>query len=109
MTLNTATPHEVSMKVSKTERLIRVKVSGRPPQESIVMMLNMLNTTVEQNSSLSVLVDETELDPRFVGPGDMARFVAAWRGGRALRSTNLAVFVSNGANVRPESPVRSAD
>ena len=97
MTLNTEVPGEVVIEVSKAERLIRVKISGRPGQQSIVKMLAELNTLAERDSSLSVLIDETELDPGFVGPGDMERFVAAWRAGSALRSTRLAVFVLNGA------------
>jgi hypothetical protein len=97
MNENTAAPREVLIEVSKADRLIRVKLSGRPQQQSIVKMLGDLNVLAEQDSSLSVLIDETELDPRFVGPGDMERFVAAWRSGSALRSTRLAVFVSSGA------------
>ena len=44
-----------------------------------------------------MLIDENDLRPSFVGPGDIARFVRAWRQGKALRATLLAVFVSNTA------------
>ena len=96
MALHTASP-QVVIEVAKPERMIRVRISGSPAQQSIVDMLKELNALAEKDSSLSVLIDETELDPRFVRPGDMERFVAAWRAGSALRSTRLAVFVLNGA------------
>lgn len=75
---------EAVIEISKAERLIGVKTSGKPQPQSIVKMLNRINALAEQDSSLRVLSDETDHDPRFVGPGDMERFVAAWRAGSAL-------------------------
>lgn len=87
----------ISIEVSKAEGLIQVRISGAPRQEAIVDMLDQLNTLAEQDPSLSVLIDETDLDPGFVGPGDIEQFVRAWLGMSALRSTRLAVFVANDA------------
>ena len=96
-------PHEsgpndgVAVDVSLAERLIVVTLKGRPESDSIVRMLEDVNALIEANPSLRVLIDENDLRPSFVGPGDIARFVQAWRHGSALRATLLAVFVSNTA------------
>jgi hypothetical protein len=87
----------ISTEVSSDERLILVKLSGAPQAASIVTMLDEVNTLVAQDPSRGVLIDETELRPSFIGPGDIGRFVDAWRRATALRSTRLAVFVSNPA------------
>lgn len=83
--------------VSLSERLIVVTLKGRPASDSIVRMLEDVNVLIEANPSLRVLIDENDLRPNFVGPGDIVRFVRVWRQGKALRATLLAVFVSNTA------------
>ncbi len=60
-------------------------------------MLDDLNNLIASDSSLGVLIDENSLDPMFVGPGDIGRFVGAWRRAEALRSGRMAIFVSNPA------------
>ena len=60
-------------------------------------MLDELNAMVGQDPSLGILIDETELQPSFVGPGDIGRFADAWRRGTALPTSRIAVFVSNPA------------
>ena len=74
-----------------------VKLSGRPQPDSIVQMLDQLDALVAHDRSRRILIDENELRPSFVGPGDIARFVAAWRRGAALRAATLVVFTSNSA------------
>jgi len=87
----------ISTDVCKDECLIRVKISGLPEPTLIVKMLDELNTLVSQDPSLGILIDETDLRPSFVGPGDIGRFAQAWRRGTALPSSRIAVFVSNPA------------
>jgi hypothetical protein len=87
----------ITVEVSKDQRLIFVKLRGMPKPEAIVRMLEGLNTLIETDVSLRVLIDEDDLRPGFVGPGDIARFVQTWRQGTALRKARLAVFVSNPA------------
>jgi len=88
---------DITIEVAKDAGLILVGLSGAPGQEAIVRMLDELNTIATREGSSGVLIDETALDPAVVGPGDMERFVQAWRGGSALRSIRLAVLVSNPA------------
>jgi hypothetical protein len=88
---------DITIEVAKDTGLILVGLSGAPRQEAIVRMLDELNTIATREGSSGVLIDETALDPAVVGPGDMERFVQAWRGGSALRSIRLAVLVSNPA------------
>jgi hypothetical protein len=87
----------ISIETSKAERRILVKLTGRPRPESIVRMLEDVNTLIEQDPALSVLIDENDLRPSFVGPGDIGRFVDAWRRSAALRKSRIAVFVSSPA------------
>jgi hypothetical protein len=68
-----------------------------PSADAIVEMLERLNALIEKDASLRVLIDENDLRPAFVGPGDIARFVQTWRNGNALRAARLAVFVANTA------------
>ena len=58
-------------------------------------MLDELSALAERNTSLRVLIDETGLGAGFVGPADIGRVISAWRRATALRSTRIAVFVSN--------------
>jgi hypothetical protein len=88
-------PNQISVTVSKDEHLIEVRLSGRPHAASIVAMLVELNTLVAEDPTLRVLIDEEHLGPSFVGPGDIGRFVQAWKTGSALRATRIAVFTSN--------------
>jgi hypothetical protein len=88
-------PSEISVDVSTDEHLILVKLSGRPEADSIVLMLDQIDALVAHDVSLRILIDETELRPSFVGPGDIGRFVAAWKRGAALRAATLAVFTPN--------------
>ena len=87
----------ISTEISKDTHLICVKISGRPDPPAIVKMLDDLNALVVEDASLSILIDETELQPSFVGPGDIGRFADAWRRGTALPASRIAVFVSNPA------------
>ena len=95
--VDSTVPNErhVSIQVSSDERLVRVKLSGGPGAEAIIRMLDELDSLVARDASLRVLIDETDLRPDVFGPGDISRFVAAWRRGNALRSTRISVFVSN--------------
>jgi hypothetical protein len=87
----------VVIDVVQSDHLIEVHLTGRPAPMAIVDMLHDLNALIEKDASLRVLIDENHLRPSFIGPGDIGRFVAAWRKGEALRSARLAVFVSNPA------------
>jgi hypothetical protein len=87
----------ISTEVSKDTHVIQVKIVGRPEPAAIVRMLDELNAMVGQDPSLGILIDETELQPSFVGPGDIGRFAEAWRRGTALPASRIAVFVSNPA------------
>ncbi len=77
----------ISIETSKLEGVISVKLSGTPRPEAIVKMLDQVNVLAAKDASLRVLIDETGLNPGFVGPGDIGRFVGAWRRATALRST----------------------
>jgi hypothetical protein len=85
----------VSVTVSSEEHLIHVTLAGHPWPGLIVDMLGELDRLIADDRSLRVLIDETGLRPSFVGPGDIARFVAAWKRGAALQATRLAVFTPN--------------
>jgi hypothetical protein len=87
----------ISSEISKDVHLILVKLSGRPKPDSIVRMLDQVNALIARDPSLDVLIDEDDLAPSFIGPGDIGRFVDAWRRAGALRSSRIAVFVSNPA------------
>ena len=87
----------ISTEVSKDTHVIQVKIVGRPEPAAIVRMLDELNGMVAQDPSLGILIDETGLQPSFVGPGDIGRFAEAWRRGTALPASRIAVFVSNPA------------
>src|SRR5690348_9034141 len=87
--------HQISIGVSSDERLILVKISGGPRPAAIIRMLDELDRLVAQDQSLRVLIDEVDLRPSVFGPGDIGQFVAAWRRSAALRSTRIAVFVTN--------------
>lgn len=87
----------VTVDISNDEHLILVKLRGQPAPGEIVRMLEKLNTLIANDASLRVLIDENDLRPSFVGPGDIGLFVQAWRKGKALRATRLAVFVTNPA------------
>ena|ERR1700682_5480410 len=87
----------ISIEVSKDAPVIQVKIVGRPEPVAIVKMLDELNAIVGQDPSLGILIDETELQASFVGPGDMGRFADAWRRGTALPASRIAVFVSSPA------------
>jgi hypothetical protein len=85
----------IPIEISKLEDVVFVKLSGTPRPEEIVKMLDDLNALIAKDASLRVLIDETGLNPSFVGPGDIGRFVGSWRRAAALRSTRMAVFVPN--------------
>lgn len=87
----------VTVDISKDVHLIHVKLTGMPASDAIVDMLEHLDALITADSSLRVLIDENDLRPGFVGPGDIGRFVHAWRQGKALRAARLAVFVANTA------------
>jgi hypothetical protein len=85
----------VSVTVSAEEHLILVTLAGHPWPGSIIEMLYELDRLIAGDRSLRVLIDETDLRPSFVGPGDIGRFVAAWRRGSDLQAAHLAVFTPN--------------
>lgn len=87
----------ITVEVSEDQHLIFVTLRGMPKPDAIVRMLEKLNIFIETDTSLRVLIDEDDLRPGFVGPGDIVRFVKTWRQGAALRNARLAVFVSNPA------------
>jgi hypothetical protein len=60
-------------------------------------MLKELDALVAQDPTLRVLIDETELRPTLFTPGDIGRFADVWGHAAALRSTRLAIFVTNPA------------
>lgn len=86
---------DISIEVAGDRHLIFVKLLGSPRPEIIIGMLEELDGLVAQDASLRVLIDETDLRPSAFGPGDIGRFADAWRRGAALRSSRIAVFVSN--------------
>ena len=86
---------DISIEVSADQHLIFVTFHGSPRPETIIGMLDELDGLIAQNASLRVLIDETDLRPSIFGPGDIGRFSDAWRRGAALRSSRIAVFVSN--------------
>ena len=86
---------DISIEVSRERRLILVKLLGSTRPETIIGMLDELDALVAQDVSLRVLIDETDLRPTIFGPGDIGRFADAWRRCAALRSSRIAVFVSN--------------
>jgi hypothetical protein len=88
-------PNQITANVSRDERLIQVRLTGRPKASSIVAMLGELDALVAKDPTLRVLIDEDDLKPSFIGPADIRRFVDAWRSGSALRATRIAVFTSN--------------
>jgi len=92
-----ATAAGISSEILKDTHVIFVRLSGRPKPNSIVTMLNELDTLIAQDPSLDVLIDEDDLLPSFIGPGDIGRFVETWRRSSALRASRIAVFVSNPA------------
>lgn len=75
----------VTVTVSPEEHLILVTLAGHPWPGSIVDMLGELDRLIADDRSLRVLIDETDLRPSFVGPGDIGRFVAAWKRGADLQ------------------------
>ena len=85
----------ITVDVLQDEHLIHVTLKGMPAPDAIVEMLEKLNALIEMDASLRVLIDENDLHPSVVGPGDIGRFVHAWRHGKALRGARLAVFVAN--------------
>jgi hypothetical protein len=88
---------KISSEILKDEHVILVKLSGRPKSNSIITMLDELDTLIAQDPSFDVLIDEDDLLPSFVGPGDIGRFVETWKRSSALRASRIAVFVSNPA------------
>ena len=80
---------------SKEDGITLVKLSGRAQAETIVELLVELNALAERDSSLRVLIDETDLGAGFVGPSDIGRIAQVWRTPAALRSVRIAAFASN--------------
>ena len=85
----------VTVEVVPDEHVIHVTLRGMPAADAIVAMLERLDALLTADPSLRVLIDENDLRPSFVGPGDIGRFAHAWRQGKALRAARLAVFVAN--------------
>lgn len=71
---------------SREDGIVLVNLSGRAQSETIVKLLEELNTLADGNSSLRVLIDETDLGAGFVGPSDIGRIAEAWRKAAALRT-----------------------
>ena len=91
----TSKHRDISIEVSSGEHLIFVKLSGSPVPDAIVGMLDELDRLITHDTSLRVLIDESELRPSLFGPGDIGRFAGAWRRATALRESRMSVFVSN--------------
>lgn len=87
--------YHIDLDGSKADGVLLVKLSGRAQAETIVKLLNELNALAERDSSLRVLIDETDLGAGFVGPNDIGRIAQAWRKADALRSIRIAAFASN--------------
>lgn len=87
--------YQIDPESSNDGRFIFVRLSGRAEAETILRLLDELSALAERNISLRVLIDETGLGAGFVGPADIGRIISAWRRATGLRSTRIAVFVSN--------------
>ena len=87
--------YHIDLEGSKADGVVFVKLSGRAHTETIVKLLDELNALAELDSSLRVLIDETDLGAGFVGPSDIGRIAQAWRKAGALRSIRIAAFASN--------------
>ena len=71
--------YHIDSQASKTDDVMLVKLSGRAQAETIVKLLGELNAVTERDSSLHVLIDETDLGAGFVGPSDIGRIAQAWQ------------------------------
>jgi len=87
--------YRIDLEESKEDGIVLVKLTGRAHAETIVKLLVELNSLAERDSSLRVLIDETDLGAGFVGPSDIGRIAQAWREAVALRSIRIAAFASN--------------
>ncbi len=76
--------YHIDLDASKADGVLLAKLSGRAQAETIVKLLDELNPLAERDSSLRVLIDETDL-----GAGFSAQAISAGsrrRGGRPPRS-----------------------
>jgi hypothetical protein len=87
--------YRIDREEPKEDGIVLVKLTGRAHAETIVKLLVELNSLAERDSSLRVLIDETDLGAGFVGPSDIGRIAQAWRKAAALRSIRIAAFASN--------------
>ncbi|HEY8785715.1 MAG TPA: hypothetical protein VIN63_04490 [Candidatus Limnocylindria bacterium] len=87
--------YRIDLEDSKEDGIVLVKLSGRAQAETIVKLLDELNTLAEREPAVRVLIDETELGAGLVGPSDIGRIAQAWRKAGALRSVRIAAFASN--------------
>ena len=87
--------YHIDLDASKADGVLLVKLSGRAQAETIVRLLEELNALAEQDSSLRVLIDETDLGAGLIGPGDIGRIAQAWKKAAALRSVRIAAFATN--------------
>jgi hypothetical protein len=85
----------IDLEASSEDGVIHVKLSGRARPETIVRLLDERHALAERDSSLRVLVDETDLGAGLIGPRDIGRIVQAWPKATALRSVRIAAFTSN--------------
>ena len=87
--------YHIDLDASKADGVTVVKLSGRAQAETIVRLLEELNALAERDSSLRVLIDETDLGAGLVGPSDIGRIAQAWKKAAALRSVRIAAFATN--------------
>jgi hypothetical protein len=87
--------YHIDLDASKADGVLLVKLSGRAQAETIVRLLEELNALAERDSSLRVLIDETDLGAGLVGPSDIRRIAQAWKKAAALRSVRIAAFATN--------------
>ena len=87
--------YEIGPRSAEDQGVTLVSLSGRAEAETILRLLEELNTLAERHNSLRVLIDETGLGPGFVGPTDIQKILAAWRRATSLRTTRVAVLASN--------------
>ena len=97
--------NHIDLEASKSDGVTFVKLSGRARAETIVRLLNELNTLAERDSSLRVLIAEADLGAGFVGPGVIGRVAKAWRKASALRTIRIARVRFQHRRLRPQPHV----
>lgn len=73
----------------------RVAVTLSGPVEAPIILALLDN--LERRAPTAVLIDESELKVRLIGPADMKRIADRWSGARTLRRAAIAVVAPNAA------------